>query len=415
MKNNNDLSKFQQKRIPSIVFGMVLFIFLGLMYAWSIFVTPIEQEFGWLRSDTSNVFSVTITAFCFGCIAGSKLLSKISPRLLIRCAAVLVCVGLVLTSTVTKLPVLYCTYGVFCGFGVGFMYNVALTTIPKWFPDMLGKATGLLLMCYGLGSMILSTASSVMIQTMGWRTTFKIIGIAFGVIACICAQWVFPPSEEQREYIIRSKTVKTEQTNRKTVEDVQGLDLSSREMFKRKSWWFYLTWCILVTAAFLGLIGHAATLSLEIKDSTAIATFITGSITVANGVARLIAGALYDRMPIRKMMMSISVIFVVAPALLYLATRIDSIPVLAVGGALLGMAYGGVATTNAFFVRKFYGDTHYAENFGILNFSGIIATVMGSTVGGIMQVHFGSYTPVMFYFLILSGIAFIANLFVKRP
>ena len=45
-------------RWPYLLMGFMIFLFIGLIYAWSIFVVPLEQAFGWIRSDTSNVFSV---------------------------------------------------------------------------------------------------------------------------------------------------------------------------------------------------------------------------------------------------------------------------------------------------------------------------------------------------------------------
>lgn len=46
--------------------GMVLFLFMGLINAWSILVAPLETEFGWTRAQTSLIFTLSITFFCLG-------------------------------------------------------------------------------------------------------------------------------------------------------------------------------------------------------------------------------------------------------------------------------------------------------------------------------------------------------------
>ena len=48
------------------VVGFILLIFLGVSYAWSIFVQPLEEEFGWLRSQTSIAFTISMVFFCVG-------------------------------------------------------------------------------------------------------------------------------------------------------------------------------------------------------------------------------------------------------------------------------------------------------------------------------------------------------------
>ena len=35
--------------------GVLMNLALGSLYAWSVFVVPLEREFGWTRADTSWV------------------------------------------------------------------------------------------------------------------------------------------------------------------------------------------------------------------------------------------------------------------------------------------------------------------------------------------------------------------------
>ena len=46
-------------------------LFLGLIYAWSVFIAPLEAEFGWLRTDTSVTFTVSMCCFCLDSVMGA--------------------------------------------------------------------------------------------------------------------------------------------------------------------------------------------------------------------------------------------------------------------------------------------------------------------------------------------------------
>ena len=46
-----------------VVGGMMMNIALGTLYAWSIFVAPLEKEFGWKRAQTSAVFGIAVVVF----------------------------------------------------------------------------------------------------------------------------------------------------------------------------------------------------------------------------------------------------------------------------------------------------------------------------------------------------------------
>ncbi|MFR3274048.1 MAG: hypothetical protein ACLTQI_09775, partial [Slackia sp.] len=48
--------------------AFVALLFMGLIYAWSLFVEPIETEFGWERAQTSLIFTLSMISFSVGMV-----------------------------------------------------------------------------------------------------------------------------------------------------------------------------------------------------------------------------------------------------------------------------------------------------------------------------------------------------------
>ena len=46
-----------------VVGGLSMNLALGTLYAWSVFVAPLEKQFGWKRADTSMVFTIAVMVF----------------------------------------------------------------------------------------------------------------------------------------------------------------------------------------------------------------------------------------------------------------------------------------------------------------------------------------------------------------
>ncbi|NLN47872.1 MAG: OFA family MFS transporter, partial [Clostridiales bacterium] len=87
------------KRI--LIIGAFLMLFLGLIYAWSLFAAPLEAEFGWSRSQTSVTFSISMITFCLGSIMSGFILKKRPPRNVLLISAVLFLIGFFMTSRIT--------------------------------------------------------------------------------------------------------------------------------------------------------------------------------------------------------------------------------------------------------------------------------------------------------------------------
>ena len=81
-----------------VIGGLMMNIALGTLYAWSIFVAPLEKEFGWKRAQTSAVFGIAVVVFALSFIVAGRLQDKFGPFWVSLTGAILVSLGFFLCS-----------------------------------------------------------------------------------------------------------------------------------------------------------------------------------------------------------------------------------------------------------------------------------------------------------------------------
>ena len=141
----------------------------ALLYAWSVFIKPLNAEFGWNRADIALAFAIACLIFGLMTYPAGRLSDKYSPRIVVLIGGIILCIGFVLSGFIhTKLQ-LYITYGVIAGFGGGLVYLPPIATAPKWWPDRRALATGFAVVGLGLGSFIMAPLATYIIKNFGWR------------------------------------------------------------------------------------------------------------------------------------------------------------------------------------------------------------------------------------------------------
>ena len=130
---------------------------IGSVYAWSVFNLPLENAFGWTKSDVAITFSLAIFFLGMSAVVMGHFVERYGPRISGMVAATFWGIGLMVASLGVKLgviEVLWLGYGVLGGIGLGIGYLSPVSTLVKWFPDRRGLATGLAIMGFGFGAAI---------------------------------------------------------------------------------------------------------------------------------------------------------------------------------------------------------------------------------------------------------------------
>ncbi|QOW10252.1 OFA family MFS transporter [Kaistella flava (ex Peng et al. 2021)] len=141
------------------IMGTLLQVVLGTVYAWSFFQKPIMVEYGWTNVQTMWIFSIAILFLGLSAAVGGMILPRFGPRKLATIGAILYGVGYLISAyamSISSLPLFYLGFGVVGGIGLGLGYVTPVATASKWFPDKKGFITGMVVMGFGIGALIMS-------------------------------------------------------------------------------------------------------------------------------------------------------------------------------------------------------------------------------------------------------------------
>ncbi len=146
-------------RILAVTVCTVLQLCFGTVYAWSFFQTLLVRQSGWTFTETAWAFSLAIFSLGVSAAWAGQVLPRIGPKKLALAGSFLFCGGYVIAGLALQLdhvPLFCLGYGVVGGIGIGMGYVTPVATVAKWFPEKKGLATGIVVMGFGVGALLLS-------------------------------------------------------------------------------------------------------------------------------------------------------------------------------------------------------------------------------------------------------------------
>ncbi len=347
---------------------------LGAVYAWSVFLPKVMDLYHVSKVSANATFSITLVALGITAGFGGYLNSRFGPRTIATVAAVFYGVGVFLASFVSpNITLLYLTYGVIGGIGLGLGYIVALAMLIKWFPDRRGFITGLAVAGFGGGAAITGPiASNLLLPSLKLNTTFLWLGIIYFIVVLVAAQFFRRAPEG---YAPPGWTPSVQQ---QTIRSVREYTLG--ESLRTPRW--YVLWLILALNVTAGaaLISVAAPLARDFTGvalTTASALVVT--ISIFNGIGRLFWGWVSDFIGRPFTFMSLFIIQIVAFALTPLIGK-GQFALLFIPASIIGLCYGGGFGTMPAFAADFFGPKNAGTIYGAM----LTAWSAGAIVGPIL-------------------------------
>jgi OFA family oxalate/formate antiporter-like MFS transporter len=381
-----------------VVGGVLMNLALGSLYAWSVFVAPLEKEFGWKRTQTSLTYTVAIVVFALSFVAAGRLQDKKGPKICTLIGTLLLSAGFFLTSMTTSLTFLYSTFGLIVGLGNGFGYATPIPVASKWFPDKRGLVVGIMVAGYGAASFFLGLFVPALIASVGWRATFQILGGVFLVMGLIATALMSNPPAD---YKPAGWTPPVTAAARR--------DFTTAEMFRTPQ--FYLLWL----AYCLGTTAGQMTISQLVPFTVSAGGVASVALLVAacgNAGGRILSGWLSDaigRVTTLRIMVLVS-----AVAMPLLSTFRHELLLLYPLLIVVYWCYGTQLSVFASTTADMYGTRHLGLNYGALFTAWGAAGVIGPIIAGSV---FDAYHDYRYAFYAASALAVIAflSLWMTQP
>lgn len=388
-------------------------LFSGVLYAWSILKVPFSESLGYSDSELALNFTLAMCFFCLGAFFGSLICKRLGVRLTLFISSALVLAGFVLTGLLALgAPhfLLYITYALCAGTGIGIAYNVVVSTVNAWFPDKKGFASGWLMMGFGVSTLLLGNLISVLFSSpaFGVSGTYILTGVMIGAAIFISALILRRPPQDM------SFPAPSKARSINCSEDFEPRDYTTREMLS--SFTFYRVFLLMafITAVGNSVISFARDMMISAGAAPALATTLVGVLSVCNGIGRILTGAAYDAFGRRITMLGSGVLTIAAAGISLVGSIVTSLPLCILGLCLSGISYGSCPTLTSAFSASFYGQAHFSVNYSLTNFNLIMAAFIANGANALL-ISTGGYTAPFILLLSLAGAALGLVFTVKRP
>jgi MFS transporter, OFA family, oxalate/formate antiporter len=351
--------------------GVIMQIALGAVYAWSVFRIPLTTTYGWTISEVTLTFELAILVLGFASLGGGLWMQRSGPRPVAITAGVLYGLGTILAGqSGGNITLMYLSYGLLGGIGLGLGYIVPLATLIKWFPDRRGMITGLAVGGFGAGALVTAPVAERLLTSVGIPSTFGILGAVYLVAVVGAGVFMANPPDGYRPDGWQPAVAK------------QGArtahDFTLNEALR--SWQWYGLWLILFlnTTAGISIISQASPMAQEMTHvSAAVAAGLVGLISIANGSGRLLWAWLSDVIGRRQVFVTM---FLAQAVMFALLARVDTFGALGVLAFLVLLCYGGGFGTMPAFAADLFGAANVGSIYGLMLTAWGFAAIVGPTL-----------------------------------
>lgn len=253
----------------------------GVEHAFSVFLKPLSQYYGWSRTTTAGAFiAFTIGRGVYGVTLG-YIIDRWGPRVVVVIGAVLTAAGMMLAAAISEPWHLYVIYAVFIAGGVAAAWIPLAATIAKWFGSKLGTALGVVNAGAGVGIIIVPPLAGVLISYQDVRFAYLEVG-AVALVLGLMAASVFRASPEEmglKSYDSRARPAASAGPGSKPV-PAAAKSMTVGEAIHTSAFWIFsiiiFMYVFDLFTVLVNLVSHATDLGISPLTAPTIMSFMGG-------------------------------------------------------------------------------------------------------------------------------------------
>ncbi len=423
MKHNPSSTGIAQFRPSRLYHGWLVvaaaflssgFVIGTAQWAFGVFVQPLEQDFGWTRTQINASLAFSAISGLIAPIVGRSM-DRFGARPVMLASLAVMTVSYLLRPFMTELWHWYLLSALqFAGFPGGVTLPAG-KLVGLWFQRTRGRMMGITAMGNNFGGLTMPLVAGFVVGVAGWEWSYA----AFGFIGIVVMTYIFFVVRDDPEYIARA----TARAGRLEVNPPEDTPRSGQRTYRVSSLTvgqalrtraFYAITLGFVTGAFTystvttQIVPHLENEGLSIGLATIIL-----SLTAAFGMAGKIGfGYLVERIPLRYAVM-LSLV-VQAMALTILIT-IPSSPFIWLFVPVYGLSFGGLGTLSPLSIQEAFGVKSFGSILGLVQMAQLVSFLVGPLMAGAIFDATGSYRLVFVIVALLFMLGVLAMTQARPP
>ena len=375
---------------PVLLIGCsIVLVGFAIRASFGVFQIPIQEEFGWPRSEFSLAIAIQNLAWGFGAPFFGAFAEKIGDKKAIILGAILYSLGLLLT-TGANTPIEIQLYEILVGFGIaGTGFGVILAVVGRASaPEHRAMSLAIATASGSAGQIVGPTVAIILLKTMTWQTVFLIFAVSIlGVLLLL--PFMRYPERASKEEIEES------------LSEILLIAFKDPTYMMIFVGFFSCGYQLaFITAHFPALVTEMSAPidptgwcgDLGIETTAALGGMAISVIGAANIFGTLMAGWAGKRFGKKWLLSGIYAGRSIAAAW-FILTPITANTVLIFSFAM-GFLWLATVPLTSGLVAHIYGLKYMATLYGIVFFSHQLGSFVGVYLGGVLYDAYGSYTTV---------------------
>jgi MFS family permease len=393
----------------------------GAGYLFGVFFPVLIGQFGWSRAALSGANAVGLLVIgSLGPFVG-RLTDRYGPRAVVAVGGVLCGIGFAglglvgrQTPLMSLLPPLVQFYTCYVIFSVGVAAAAFVpinTVVANWFVRRRGLAMGITATGMSLGGLVLVPLAGTLIDRLGWRAAFGIVGGL--MFACVVPIGLFvmrrrpadcglePDGDTSGDGATRSHAF--------AEREADGASLS--EAMRTFSFWALGLAYAAYGLAQSSILVHAISLLIERGRSAQSARLVLSMTALSSTAAKIVIGHLADHVSVKRLVAGCFALLALGTLLLTVSWADVAWPF----AVCSGVAMGGTASMAGPLIAQRFGVAHFGAIFGGVHVFLLGASAASPVVSGYLYDVTGSYASAFTIYAIAQVAGAVLVLCVGRP
>ena len=365
---------------PGLYYGWVVvasaftltFVGFGTAYSFAAFFGALQAEFSASRAHVSLVFSVAAFLWFALGAPGGLLADRFGPRRVALAGVAGLTAAFVLASLADSVAMLYLTFSVGVGLGIGLTYVPSVSAVQPWFTGNRAFASGLAVSGIGAGSFVVPPLVAWWIELFGWRGAFQALALFALVLAGAAALAVHDDPGGHRAAPVRKPP--------------SGQTLG--EALRSAPFWTLYASLLLACVGLLVPIVHLGPYAQDAGRSPSEGVGLVSMIGLGSLFGRFAIGGLADRLGRQR---SLAAMYAGLGLMFLLWWSTTEYWMLVVFALVFGVCNGGFVALLPTIVMDLFGQRAVAAIIGTLYTAAGVGSLAGPTLAGAAYDAFASY------------------------